>query len=295
MSAILPDATGEVAGSIKINKFLISFENSAVGFDLISAAGVIDLEQLRENNANQAIKQLENLEINNFNVTVSDNLMLTLESLKGSSTYISNFPADSDLDARNLVIYASPNEKYRVERITSTSSFTNGLSKANITADSKELFLLDISYTISGLEELNSYIAESAETSELLNKMKLNNFELNYTDRSLVNILLDKYAQKTDSSREEVISEIEGTGAFLALSIKNGNVLASDFIAFLKNPKNMTVKSNPEEPTSFSAFDSVDAAKITVSFNDGAEFLLEEADGSYYQEDYYDDFDEDED
>jgi hypothetical protein len=293
LAALVPDATGEIEGSIKINKLLFSAEDSDFGFDLLSASGVIDLAQLQEQT--NFVKQLKGLEINNFSVSVSGNPALTLESLKGSADYISGIPADSDMDAKNLVIYASPDEKYRVEKITVTSSNTDGLNKANITADSKNLFLLNISYTLSGLEELESYIAESAMgTLELLDKMKFNNFELNYTDRSLVNVLLDKYSKEADSSREEVISTIEAAGVFLAMSIKNGNVLASDFVAFLKDPKKIALKSNPEEPISLAALDDLNAAKITVSFNDGTEFLLEKADGSYYQEDYYDDYDEDE-
>jgi hypothetical protein len=239
------------------------------------------------------IKKLGGFKLEGFDFLISGKKFMSLESIAGNADYIADgkllpYPASSEALSKNLVFYSQDGKKeYRVERTNSVSTYKGGVYQQKIDADSKELFNLSLEYSLGGIE--NIPLNADAESFDYFSDVTVNGFALNYTERTLIGVLLDAFAKDREATRDEVIDMIEGLGGLFLAQIKNSDLLQKDLIGFLKDPKTLTIKAAPAAPLSITAIgEDINKLALSLSFNGGEPFLIQVEGGQYgYEDDYY--------
>ncbi|MDR2401583.1 MAG: hypothetical protein LBD73_08040 [Deferribacteraceae bacterium] len=268
----------ELAGSGKFEDIRIDTDSVELSIKSLSSPKIVfDREALlkfkEDPYSATPLKQLAGFKMEGLNIAASGDSIFSIESIVGEGSYeadgkILPYPAVGNAVIKNIVFYTKDRE-YRVEKTTSSSAYKDGVYDAKIDMDSQELFALNAAYAVSGLSD-----APLSDDAEYL--LTLISSETNYTDRSLINVLLDQYIKGSDTSREEAVDQLMLYGALLTERIKNGDIFLENLSSFLKDPRTLTIKTNPAEPVAMDSLNAIDELGLSVSFNGGEPFLIQE-------------------
>ncbi|MDR2104340.1 MAG: hypothetical protein LBP51_01150, partial [Deferribacteraceae bacterium] len=262
------DSGAELTGAIDLRDFNLNSDGGDLDFSIkrISSPKIIlDREIFQKIVADaksdtgkiddyaNPLREVNGFKIEGFTFSVDGKKFFSLENIIIDGSYVSKdgnvlpYPVEGVSLAKNLA-FQLPNTKkeYKIEKINSSSTYKDGIYDGKVEFDGKELFLLKADFAMSNLSETFEGLVNDSST--------LNSFELEYTDRGLVNILLDMYIDAMhdeydqEMTRETAIEQAAALASLGAFAIKDGAKLVESLTTFLTNPKTIVIKINPEEP-----------------------------------------------
>jgi hypothetical protein len=291
-------AEGETSCSANFKDVLLKafagIDSAAVMADSFSAKVVLDKEKLDEFTENPNITlnpliRFDRLDLRGFKTDFNEKTVMTMESATGDYFVVKTrfYVNESDNNSLNVLLTDDPfspnnntsiysnlvfygQKEYKIDWIESINTYEEGVNSKKINIESIELFSFDLSYSIGYGTQTSS--SDTGNTLvDLLNDLKmlpLYDFEVNYTDRSLVTIALDHYAESKALSRDEIIGILKHYVAALRF-FKEPEILAENLADFLKEPKTMTIKINLAEPDYIGVLlEDIDKLGLSFSFND---------------------------
>jgi hypothetical protein len=271
-------------------------KNIKIAADSFSAFVRLDKERLDKfieipSTKFNPLKSFDNLELNNAAFSINEHNLVSLENLTGDGYRLeamfrlsagedkkimnfnflgfSFYPADSVSKFNNLVIQAE--EEIRIEKITAATTYKDGVYTKKINIDSSDLFLLDLSCNIAPIDD---YISPETPAGALdfLDAVMLYDFEMDYTDRSFTNMVLDRYAASKNIQHDVIIDYIETFAAYYS----DWEAVLNSFAAFLREPKTVKIKAKPVNPASVYHFiHNIYELGLNLSFNGGDGILVQ--------------------
>jgi hypothetical protein len=299
----------EVSGSANLNELRLYSDTEDLEFNikLISAPKIVFdknalqefIKEIKEGESNaymNPLKQISGFKTEGLVFSYAGMKILDVDSILIDGSYVDDkgntlpYPVEGNSLIKNLIFkYPGKKSEYKIEKIKSVSTYKDGIYDGQVEFDGQKLFLLKASSVMSGL---SNYMENT------MGSVIIHTFDLDYTDRGLVNILLDLYADTMQDkysdedkplSRKDSIDQISALAAIFSFAVKDGAKLTENLTAFLTDPKTMVIKMNPEGPVVLDDVTGMDELGLTISFNGEEPFALLESEKSYNP--YEDEFD----